>query len=380
VLEEEEARARQKLFTDLKEGAVVHGTVRSLTDYGAFVDIGGADGLLHVADIAWGRVSKPADVLSAGQEVDVQILKVDPNKRRIALGLKQLQPHPWEQAGEKYKTGERVRGTVTRVTDFGAFVELEPGVEGLIHLSEMSWSKKVRKPSDVVKPGDVVEVVILGVSPAERRISLGLKQALGDPWADIQSRFPAGSVVEGPVVSLTKFGAFVQLTEGVEGMIHVGDITAEKRINHPQEVLKAGQTVRAQVLEVDRERRRMRLGMKQLQPTTIDEYIAEHREGDLVTGRVADVSGGRAKVELGEGIQVSCKIAGAEKSGQEDLAPEPSTDLSSLSSMLSAKWKGSGAAGTRPGKREAARAGQIRSFRIVKLDPGAKKIEVELAS
>ena len=379
VLEEEEAVARQKLFTDLQEGAVMHGTVRSLTEYGAFVDIGGVDGLLHVADISWGHVNKPADVLSVGQELDVKILKVDPAKRRIGLGLKQLQPHPWEQVGDKFKTGDRVRGTVTRVTDFGAFVELEPGVEGLIHLSEMSWSKKARKPSDVVKPGDSVEAVVLHVSPGERRISLGLKQALGDPWADAQQKYPVGGVIEGPVVSLTKFGAFVQIAEGVEGMIHVGDITAEKRINHPQDVLRAGQTVRAQILEVDTERRRIRLGMKQLQPTSIDEYIAEHKEGDVVTGRIADVSGGRAKVELGEGIQVPCKVAGAEAGQAEAQAAQSQTDVSSLSSMLSAKWKGGAGSGQRAGKREPARAGQIRSFRIVKMDAGGKKIEIELA-
>ena len=379
VLEEEEAVARQKLFTDLQEGAVMHGTVRSLTEYGAFVDIGGVDGLLHVADISWGHINKPADVLSVGQELDVKILKVDPAKRRIGLGLKQLQPHPWEQVGEKFKTGDRVRGTVTRVTDFGAFVELEPGVEGLIHLSEMSWAKKARKPSDVVKPGDSVEAVVLHVSPGERRISLGLKQALGDPWADAQQKYPVGGVIEGPVVSLTKFGAFVQIAEGVEGMIHVGDITAEKRINHPQDVLRAGQTVRAQILEVDTERRRIRLGMKQLQPTSIDEYIAEHKEGDVVTGRIADVSGGRAKVELGEGIQVPCKVAGAEAGQAEEKAAQSQTDVSSLSSMLSAKWKGGAGSGQRAGKREPARAGQIRSFRIVKMDAGGKKIEIELA-
>src|ERR1039458_195135 len=370
VLEEEEARARQKLFTDLQEGAVMHG---------AFVDIGGVDGLLHVADISWGHVNKPADVLSVGQELDVKILKVDPAKRRIALGLKQLQPHPWEQIGEKFKTGDRVRGTVTRVTDFGAFVELEPGVEGLIHLSEMSWSKKARKPSDVVKPGDSVEAAVLHVNPGERRISLGLKQALGDPWADAQQKYPVGGAIEGPVVSLTKFGAFVEIAQGVEGMIHVGDITAEKRINHPQDVLRAGQTVRAQILEVDTERRRIRLGMKQLQPTSIDEYIAEHKEGDVVTGRIADVSGGRAKVELGEGIQVPCKVAGAEAGPAEEQAAQSQADVTSLSSMLSAKWKGGNGSGPRAGKREPARAGQIRSFRIVKLDPGAKKIEIEIA-
>ena len=270
-----------------------------------------------------------------------------------------------------------MHGTVTRVADFGAFVELEKGVEGLIHLSEMSWSKKVRKPSDVVKPGDQVEVVILGVNQADRRISLGLKQALGDPWAEVPQKFPVGAVVEAPVVSLQKFGAFVQLAEGVEGMIHVGDITAEKRINHPQDVLKVGQAVKAQVLELDIEKRRLRLGMKQLIPTSLDEYIAEHKEGDVVTGRMVEVSGNRARVELGEGVQAACRVAGAEAAPKEEKAAEAKTDLSSLSSMLAAKWKSGQAAGG--SQRESLRSGQIRSFRIVKLDPASKKIEVELA-
>jgi len=375
VLEEEERLSKDRRYTEVKEGETVQGTVRSLTDYGAFVDIGGVDALLHVADISWGRINKPADVLSLGQTIEAKVLKVDPGKRRISLGMKQLQPHPWDQAGEKYKTGDRVRGTVTRVTDFGAFVELEKGIEGLIHLSEMSWSKKARKPSDVVKAGDTVEVAVLGVNIADRRISLGLKQALGDPWADVVQRFPAGSVVEAPVTSLTKFGAFVQLAEGVEGMIHVGDISAEKRINHPQDVLKTGQVVKAQVLEVDTEKRRLRLGMKQLVPTGLDEYIAEHKEGDVVTGRMTEVSGGRARVELGEGIQATCPIpaqVAAEQPGADTKA-----DLSSLSSMLQSKWKGgAGGGSSRP---EPARAGQIRTFRIARLDPAAKKIELELA-
>src|ERR1017187_1446258 len=229
--------------------------------------------LLHVADISWGRINKPADVLTVDQQVEVKVLKVDAAKRRISVGLKQLQPHPWDLAGEKYKTGERVQGTVTRVADFGALVELEKGIEGLILLSEMSWSRKVRKPSDVVKPGDQVEAVILGVNPADRRIALGLKQALGDPWADAAKKFAAGTVVEAPVTSLTNFGAFVQVAEGVEGMIHIGDISAEKRLNHPQEALKVGQPVKAVVLEIDSEKRRLRLGMKQLVPTGLDEYI-----------------------------------------------------------------------------------------------------------
>jgi small subunit ribosomal protein S1 len=269
-----------------------------------------------------------------------------------------------------------VHGTVTRVTDFGAFVELEPGLEGLIHLSEMSWTKKVRKPADVVKVGDSVEVVVLGVS--ERRISLGLKQALGDPWADVELKYPAGTVVDGPVTSLTKFGAFVELGESIEGMIHIGDMSAEKRLNHPQEILKQGQAVRAVVLDVDREKRRIRLGMKQLQPTSIDEYIAEHKEGDVVTGRIADISGGRAKVELGEGVKAVCTATAEGGAAPATGGGEAKVDISSMSSMLASKWK-KGAAQGAPEKREPARAGQIRSFRIVRLDPEQKKIELELA-
>jgi small subunit ribosomal protein S1 len=376
VLEEEERAAKERRFTEIKEGDTVSGPVRSVTDYGAFVDIGGVDALLHVADISWGRINKPSDVLAVGQVVEGKVLKVDSAKHRISIGLKQLQAHPWEQAGERYKTGERIRGTVTRVTDFGAFVELEKGVEGLIHLSEMSWSKKVRKPADVVKPGDSVEVVVLGVNEADRRISLGLKQALGDPWAEAPQKFPVGAAVEAPVTSLTKFGAFVQLAEGVEGMIHIGDMSADKRINHPQELLKVGQVVKAQVLELDTEKRRLRLGMKQLVPTSLDEYISEHHPGDIVTGRMTEIAAGRAQVELGEGIRATCHIA-AEMPVAEAPRAEAKADLSSLTSMLAAKWKGGAVAPvSRP---EPARAGQIRSFRISRLDPAAKKIELELA-
>ncbi len=376
LLEEEERASKERRYSEVKEGETVQGTVRSLTDYGAFVDIGGVDALLHVADISWGRINKPADVLAVGQQVEAKVLKVDAAKKRISLGMKQLQPHPWDLANEKYKAGDRVHGTVTRVADFGAFVELEKGVEGLIHLSEMSWSKKMRKPSDVVKPGDQVDVVILGVNQADRRISLGLKQALGDPWVEVPQKFPVGSVAEGTVTSLQKFGAFVQLAEGVEGMIHVGDISAEKRINHPQDVLKMGQVVKAQVLEMDPEKRRLRLGMKQLVPTSLDEYIAEHKEGDVVSGRMTDVSSNRARVELGEGIQATCALS-AETAEKEQRQAEPSVNLSSLTSMLEAKWKGGGHSGG--SKREPARTGQVRSFRIVKLDAAAKKIELELA-
>jgi len=377
VAEEEERSAKDRLYSQMEEGATVSGSVRSLTDYGAFVDIGGVDALLHVSDISWGRVNKPADVLSVGQQIDVKVLKraTEGDKRRVSVGLKQLQPHPWDAVAQKYKAGDRVRGTVTRLMDFGAFVELEPGIEGLIHISEMSWSRgKVRKPSDVVKPGEIVEAVILNVNAAEHRLSLGLKQALGDPWVEAPQRFPVGSAIEGPVTSLTKFGAFVQLAEGIEGMVHVSEISAEKRINQPADLLRVGQTVRAQVIAIDPEKRQMRLSMKQLVPTGIDEYLAEHNVGDVVTGRLMDDSASEARVELGDGIHAVCrKAAAALAPGEARVSAK--ADLSSLSSMLQARWKtGAGA----PVKAEPARAGQVRSFRIAKLDPAAKKIEVEL--
>jgi small subunit ribosomal protein S1 len=379
VAEEEERFAKAKFYSQMKEGDTVSGTVHSLTDYGAFVDLGGVDALLHVSDISWGRVNKPSDVLSVGQALEVKVLKVgsESEKKRISVGLKQLQPHPWDAVAAKFKAGDRVRGTVTRLMDFGAFVELEPGIEGLIHISEMSWSKgKIRKASDVVKQGETVEVVILQVNAGERRLSLGLKQALGDPWADISQRFQAGSAVEGPVTNLTKFGAFVQLSEGIEGMVHVSDISAEKRISQPADVLRVGQVVKAQVLAIDLEKRQMRLGMKQLVPTGLDEYIAEHNEGDMVTGRLMDESGGQAKVELGEGIHATCKVSAAAAPAKTEAPKESKADLSSLSSMLQARWK-SGSGG--PPKAEPPRAGQVRSFRIVTLDRAAKKIGLEFA-
>ncbi len=379
IAEDEERAGKERRYSELREGDTVQGEVRSLTDYGAFVDIGGADALLHVGEISWHRVNKPSDVLSTGQQIEARIIKIDSEKRRIAISMKQLQPHPWDAVPGKYRAGERVRGTVTRLMDFGAFVELEPGIEGLIHISEMSWAKRVRTAGDVVKVGETVEAVILGVKLEERRLSLGLKQALGDPWVGAAEKYAPGTVIEGPVTSLTKFGAFVQLTEGVEGMIHISEITAEKRINHPQEVLKAGQVVKAQVLALDTEKRLIRLSMKQLVPTGLDEYLAEHKEGDIVTGRMTEVSGASARVELGEGVTAPCRIpkespAKAEK-GTEPV-PSSKPDLSSLGSMLQARWKaGAPADEVKP---DALRSGQIRKFRIAKLDPATKKIELEL--
>src|ERR1017187_9754743 len=380
IAEDEERAGKERRFSELREGDTVQGEIRSLTDYGAFVDIGGSDALLHVGEISWHRINKPADVLSTGQQIEAKIIKIDPDKHRIAISMKQLQPHPWNAVAEKYKPGERVRGTITRLMDFGAFVEIEPGIEGLIHISEMSWAKRIRTPSDVVKPGETVEAVILGVKPGERRLSLGLKQALGDPWVGAAEKYAPGTVIEGPVTSLTKFGAFVQLTEGIEGMIHISEISAEKRINHPQEVLRAGQVVKAQVLALDTEKRLIRLSMKQLVPTGLDEYLAEHKEGELVTGRMTEVSKGSARVELGEGVLATCRIP-EERPAKDDERAEPAQslsskpDLSSLGSMLQARWKSGPPADE--AKPEAMRAGQIRKFRIAKLDPATKKIELE---
>lgn len=378
VLEEQEQAAKQQRYSELNEGDTITGMVRSLTDYGAFVDIGGVDALLHVGDLSWARVSKPADVLSVGQQVEVRVLKIDSEKHRISVGMKQTQADPWHSAAARYKVGERITGTVTRTTDFGAFIELEPGIEGLIHVSEMSWVKKVLKPSDLVKPGETVEAIILSANAEERRISLGLKQALGDPWIDAAKKFAVGTVVSGPVVSVTNFGAFVQVSEGVEGMIHVNDMSAEKRIQHPRDVLRQGEVVRAQVLEIDPERKRLKLGIKQLAPTDIDEYLAEHKQGDVVSGRVIDVSGNAAQVQLGEGVQATCRLSAA-KAGQDKSASATAAkaDVASLSSMLQARWKGGAKAES--AKAEGLQAGQVRSFRITSLDLAGKKIEVELA-
>jgi len=383
VTEEEERSQKERRYAEIREGDIVNGTVRNLMEYGAFIDLGGVDGLLHVSDIAWHRVASPSEALSSGQSVEVKVLKIaaEGDKRRVSVGMKQLLPHPWDAVADKYELGERVRGVVTRVADFGAFVELEPGVEGLIHVSEMSWVKRVPKASDLVKAGDSVEAVILGLNQTERRMSLGLKQALGDPWADAASKYPVGSVVEGTVTSLAKFGAFVQVAEGVEALIHISDITAEKRLNHPQEVLKIGVTVKAQVLALDVPKRMMKAGIRQLAPTDLDEYIAERKAGDVVNGRLIEVSATAAVVELGEGVRATCSIAASAKASNattttKDLPSAHTNDVSSLSAMLQARWKG----GASPdvAKLNELRPGEVRQFRITNLDPVSKKILVEL--
>jgi small subunit ribosomal protein S1 len=376
ILEEQALSVRQGRYSELKEGDIVSGQVRSLASYGAFVDIGGIDGLLHVSDISWSRVNSPEDVLSAGQQLQLKVLKVDPENSRISLGLKQLQPEPWDSVAEKYKVGQRITGTVTRLMDFGAFVELESGVEGLIHVSEMSWLKKVRKPSDILKSGDAVDAIILSISAGERRISLGLKQALGDPWTDALQKFPVGSSIEGPVTKLMKFGAFVQIAEGVEGLVHVSEISAEKHIDHPQDVLRAGQIVKAQVLAVDTEKRQIKLSIKQLVPTGLGEYLEEHKQGDVVSGRVVEQSPDSAVVELGDGIRAQCSVEAIPSPVSESRSGS-GADLSALTSMLQARWKSGTVSSAK--QSEPLAKGQVRSFRIVKLDRATEKIELELA-
>jgi small subunit ribosomal protein S1 len=377
VMEEEQNKKREEAFLNLKEGAVVTGRVRSVMDFGAFVELTpGVDGLLHVVDMSYSRVGKAADVVKVGDSLEVKILKLDPGGKKISLGLKQLQDDPWTVAAKTLKTGDRVSGTISRLADFGAFVELFPGVDGLIHISELSWDKKIRKPGDLLKIGDRVDAVVLQVNAADKRIGLGYKQVLGDPWEEIPSKYPVGSTVEGTVGSLTPFGAFIDLGNGLEGMIHISDITNEKRLDHPKDKLAKGQTVRAVVIEVDRDRRRLKLGMRQLEPTTIDHYISEHQAGETVSGRLVEVSGDRLRVELGEGVIGTCKIKKAD-SGKTKAVVEKAADVGSLSAMLSARWKQGNSDST---EKELARAGQMRSFKIASLDPAKKLIELELAS
>jgi small subunit ribosomal protein S1 len=384
VLEEQARGELENRRASLKPGDTVTGTVRTLMPYGAFVDIGGVDGLLHVSDISRARVTKPEDVISVGQQLTLRILKIDPESKKISLGLKQLEADPWTTAPERYVAGQRVTGSVTRLMDFGAFVEIEPGLEGLIHISEMSWAKKVRHPSDLLKQGDRVDAVILSVKPEEKRIALGLKQALADPWLEVEKKFPVGSQVEGPVSKIMNFGAFVQIAEGIDGLVHISEIVADRRINHPRDVLREGQRVQALVLGIDSEKRQIKLSMKQLIPTSIDEYIAEHKPGDIVSGRVVELAPDAATVELGAGIRGTCSAASAQKPlapvSQSKAASGPAAaapDLSQLSSMLKARWKGNAPAPA--AQPDPLAAGQVRTFRIVKLDAGSKKIEVELA-
>ncbi|HTP86858.1 MAG TPA: 30S ribosomal protein S1 [Bryobacteraceae bacterium] len=304
---EDDLNARKSAaLADLAEGSVVTGTVKNLTEYGAFIDLGGIDGLLHVSDMSHGRVTHPNEVVNVGDEITVKVLKFDKDKERISLGLKQLIPDPWESVNDRYPVHAKVIGRVVSVTDYGAFVELEPGVEGLIHISEMTWSRRMKHPSKVVHVGDQVEAVVLEVKPKERRVSLGIKQLEADPWTTVADRYSVGSVVEGRVRKLTDFGAFIEIEEGIDGLVHISDLSWTKRVKHPSEVLKKGQLVQAVILNIDAANRRLSLGVKQLQPDAWESFFRSHMVGDAVRGRVCRAAAFGVFVELAPGVEALC--------------------------------------------------------------------------
>ena len=306
LLENEQLARKSEALANIVEGAEITGVVKNLTDYGAFVDLGGIDGLLHVSDLSYGNVTHPSAVVNVGDQVTVKVLKFDRAKERISLGLKQMYPDPWTNIATNYPPQSRVIGRVVSVTDYGAFVELEPGVEGLIHISEMTWSRRMKHPTKVVRPGDTVEAVVLEIRPAERRISLGLKQLEADPWTTVADRYSVGSVVEGRVRKLADFGAFIEIEEGVDGLVHVSDMSWTAHIKHPSELVKKGQIVQAAILNIDAPNRRLSLGMKQLQPDAWETFFRLHHVGDVVRGRVSRATGFGVFVELMPGVEGLC--------------------------------------------------------------------------
>src|ERR1700728_1894846 len=286
LLEGEQTEKRSKTLEHLEEGSVLTGVVKNLTEYGAFVDLGGLDGLLHITDMSWGRLTHPRDLVNVGDQIQVKVLKYDKDKQRVSLGFKQLTPDPWLDAEHRYPVGAHVSGRVISVTDYGAFVELEQGIEGLVHVSEMTWSKRMKHPSKIVKPGDEVETVILQVNPADRRISLGMKQLLDNPREHLGDKYPTGAVVEGRVRNLTDFGAFIEIEDGIDCLVHVSNLSWTKRVKHPSEILKKGDRLKAIVLAIEPDKRRLSLGVKQLQPDVWETFFAQHRVGDVVKGKV----------------------------------------------------------------------------------------------
>jgi small subunit ribosomal protein S1 len=305
LLEEALHAQRAALLDQLSEGQVVRGRVKNITDYGVFVDLGGLDGLLHVTDLSWGRVKHPSEVLKPDGEIDVQILKFDKEKQRVSLGLKQLQKDPWETAARKYPAGSKVKGKVAGIVDYGCFVELESGVEGLVHITEMSWAKKLQHPSKLVKVGDEVDVMVLDIKPSDRRVSLGMKQALPDPWMQVAEKYPIGSVVAGKVRNIADFGVFVEIENGFDGLVHVSDVSWSGRIKNPHEHFKKGDAVTAKVLKIDGENRRISLGIKQLHDIWGD-WFKSHKVGQVVKGKVSRIATFGAFVELGENIEGLC--------------------------------------------------------------------------
>jgi len=303
ILEAERVALKEKTLEIIEEGSVLRGTVKNITDYGLFIDLGGIDGLVHITDMSWGRVGHPSEMQKAGDEIDVKVLSFDKERERVSLGIKQLVPDPWSQVEKEYPIGARITGRVVSLTDYGAFVEVEQGVEGLIHVSEMSWTRKVRHPSQLLSIGDMVEAIVLNMDISRKRISLGMKQVAPNPWDVIEEKYPVGTTIEGKIKNITDFGAFIGIDEGIDGLVHISDISWTKRIRHPSEVYKKGQEVRAVVLNIDRNNERFSLGIKQLAPDPWDEIPVKFKPGTRVTGTVTNVTDFGLFLELEEGIE-----------------------------------------------------------------------------
>ena len=343
VLEEQNEGKKGETLNQIEEDIIVEGQIKNLTDYGAFVDLGGIDGLLHVTDMSWGRLQNPAELFKVGDSVQVKVLKFDRDRERVSLGYKQLLPDPWSSIEERFTIGKRLTGKVASVTDYGAFIELEPGVEGLVHVSEMSWSKRVKHPSKLVNPGDTVDVEVLSVDPKARRISLGMKQIQSNPWQTLKDRYQVGSRVHGRVRNLTDFGAFIEVEDGVDGLVHVSDISWSKRIKHPGEVLKKGQEIDAVITSIDTENRRLSLSIKDLEPNAWERFVTAHNPGDVVKGKIARFANFGAFVELDDNLEGLCHIS--ELSDERVEKPEDVVQL-----------------------------GQEMDFKILRIDPESKKI------
>jgi len=325
LLEERNAGRKGETLDQIEEDIIVEGQIKNLTDYGAFVDIGGVDGLLHVTDMSWSRVQTPGELFKVGDTVQVKVLRFDRGRERVSLGYKQLLPDPWESVEERFPLHMRMNGRVASVTDYGAFVELEPGVEGLVHVSEMSWSKRVKHPSKIVNPGDIVDVEVLGVDPKGRRISLGMKQVQENPWSTLAERYHVGARVHGRVRNLTDFGAFIEIEDGIDGLVHVSDISWSRRVKHPGELLKKGQPVDAVITGIDPENRRMSLSIKELEPNAWNDFITTHKPGDIVKGKIARFASFGAFVELGDNLEGLCHIS--ELSDDRIAKPEDAVQL-----------------------------------------------------
>jgi small subunit ribosomal protein S1 len=323
VLEGEQSEKRSKTLEHLEEGSILTGVVKNLTDYGAFVDLGGIDGLLHITDMSWGRLTHPRDLVNVGDQIQVKVLKFDKEKQRVSLGFKQLTPDPWLDAEHRYPVGAHVGGRVISVTDYGAFVELEQGIEGLVHVSEMTWSKRMKHPSKLVNVGDHVDCVVLNVHPQERRISLGMRQLATNPWDALHEKYPVGATVEGRVRNLTDFGAFIEIEDGIDGLVHVSNLSWTKRVKHPSEILKKGDRLKAVVLAIEPDKRRLSLGVKQLQPDVWESFFSQHKVGDVLHGKVLRVASFGAFVEIAEGIEGLCHNSEAVDANGQPLTLEP---------------------------------------------------------